>query len=223
LWTGVVYIPLSFAATALQHTTMDFECDIQLHVIKDQAFHVGLVEYMDKKRKYEVFVRQCESDLEDIVLKQKTTTKTMEIYSYLQNTDILSKDAQTLQLILTGFGKVGPHIQSVLISIFRSAKKQVIGLIENYDTPWFHKTYMEPTLEHDAIATKQIWQTHIDREISRIIGNTKRIVIEVKEKAPQQNEFCDFILDPLNKEFFTNKTRSIAKELKNVVSKKMKL
>jgi len=68
-----------------------------------------------------------------------------------------------------------------LISIFRNAKKQVIGLIEHYDTPWFQKTYMEPTPEQDAIETRKIWQTQVDMEISRIIGNTKRIVTEVKE------------------------------------------
>jgi len=202
---------------------MDFECDINLRVINDQVCHVGLVEYTDKKRKYEVFLRQCESDLEDIALKRKKNTKTMEIYAYLQNTDILSKDGQTLKLALTGFRRVGPLMQSMLISILRNAKKQVIGLIEHYDTPWFHKTYMEPTVGDDDTEGKKIWHTQVDKEISRIIANTKRIVAEFKEKAPRKTEFCDFILDPLNKDFFTNKTRSIAKDIKDVCTKRMKL
>jgi len=54
---------------------MDFECDINLHVIKDQVCQVGLVEYTGKKSKFEIFLRRCESDVEDIVLKQKKPPK----------------------------------------------------------------------------------------------------------------------------------------------------
>jgi len=202
---------------------MDFESHINLQVIKDQVCEVGLVEYTSNKNKFENFLRRCESDVEDITLKQKKTTKTMEIYTYLQNADILSKDGKTLELALAGFGSVGPHVEGVLISVFRNAKKQVIGLIEHYDTPWFQKTYMEPTPEQDAIETRKIWQTQIDIEISRIIRNTKRIVTEVKEKTPNIIEFCDYILDPVHKEVFTDKTRSIAKTLMEVSNKKMKI
>ena len=53
---------------------MDLESDVHLHSIHDQTCQVGLVEYMDKKRKYAVFLRQCEAGMQVIDLKQKKIT-----------------------------------------------------------------------------------------------------------------------------------------------------
>jgi len=47
---------------------MDLESDVHLHSIHDQTCQVGLVEYMDKKRKYAVFLRQCEAGMQVIDL-----------------------------------------------------------------------------------------------------------------------------------------------------------
>ena len=154
---------------------------------------------MDKKRKWDIFLRLCEAGMQVIDLKQKKITKTMDIYMFLQNTDLESKNAQTL----ADFGRISPHVQSVLIATLRNAKKNAIGLMEHFDTPWFHKTYMEPTLGRNAIETNKIWQTQIDMEISQILDNTTRILAQIKEKAPQTTEFCDVILDPLNTKIFT--------------------
>jgi len=166
--------------------------DLYLRSIQDQTCQVGLVEYIDRKRKYEVFMRECEAGIQVIDLKQKKVTKTMDIYMYLQDNDLLSKHAQTL----ADLGKISLHMQSVLIATFRNAKKNVIGLIEHFDTPWFHKTYMEPTPGRDAMETTKIWQTKIDEEIFRILDNTTRTIAQIKEKAP------------VNAENFTNKTQS---------------
>ena len=60
-----------------------------------------------KKRKCEVFLRQCESEMQVTVLKKQKMTETMELYTYLQNTDLISEDAQKFELIqLTDFGRV---------------------------------------------------------------------------------------------------------------------
>jgi len=41
------------------------------------------------------------------VLKKQKMTETMELYTYLQNTDLISEDAQKFELIqLTDFGRV---------------------------------------------------------------------------------------------------------------------
>jgi hypothetical protein len=211
-------------SAALQYSAMDLECDVHLHSINEQTHLVGRLEYVNKISKYQDFLQQCEADMQNIILKKNKMAFTMELYAYLQNTNLISEDGKNLQRIdLNDFGRIKLHVQSVLIGVCRNAKKKVIGLIEHFDTNWFHKTYMEPSAGRTACETKKIWQKQVENEISRIISDTRRIVVDIKEMASKKMELDDFILDPMNTDFFSRKTKDLAQQSRDTPKKKQKV